>query len=259
MGLLEDIERGATSFGTTVTHDVDAFIHGAQKNVAVLLNSGINAQGQVTGPLGEHFGRDPMQFTLNMTKHFDKFIRQLVNRVSERTGTAEIEAPITSGKGGTARIKTRVGRNEKTPHLALVMALQAKHHPAALIEEAGRIQQGLPVKRGLDGDYVWYPSMSMNGARGFFGFDEAIAFAGAIAIIVGLIGIAPALISGIMALVGAIGPSLGLGGKPADNGPPPSNGLLGIDGLDPTMAIIIVGVLVVGGWLLLKRPHAAAA
>lgn len=258
MGLLEDIEKGASSFGsqvsslaTTVTNDAESFVRGAQNNVAALVNSGVNAAGQVTGPLADHFGKDPLSFVSNSVKFFDSFMRKLVTRMNTRTKQSSFKAATATGS--SVNVSTSLTTKDPSARVALVVALYAIHFPAQLLEEAGREQQGLPVGRGLDGPYTWYPQYLP--ARGFFGIDEAAAAAAAIAIIVA---IAPAIITGLISLIGAIAPQavaavtgvLG-GNKP----PPPPPGLFGT-GIDPTIVIVLAAA--VAAYILFVRHKKAA-
>jgi hypothetical protein len=252
VGLFEDIGQSASSFVASVTNDAEAFVSGAQNNVAQLLNSGVNSQGRVTGPLAEQFGSDPMEFMLNATRHFSSFLRGTCDRVAERSGQAAFAVPAPRG-GGTMQVPTRVRRDDPTAKLALVVALNATERPAVLLEEVGRQQQGLPVKRGLDGGsggYVWFPPTMP--ARGLFGIDDAVLIGSVIAIIVA---IAPALIAALISVVGSVSKQAGdaLGGLFGPKAPPPPPpGLFGIDGLDPVMAAIIGGAVLVGGFLLVR-------
>lgn len=247
-----------SSFNPTVTSDVGNFVAGAQRNVSQLLNSGVNSQGQVVGPLGDMFGHDPATFAMNATKHFNSLFRSAVNRVADRAGRATYDVDVPHGKVSTVQVPARVTSRTTVPELTLTVTLAAIHHPAILLEEAGRVQQGLPVKRGLDGDFVWYPpTMS---SRGLFGVDDAVLGGAVLAIIVA---IAPLIVGAIVSFVGTVAPGIVQGVTDAlapPKPPPPPPGLFGIDGLDPVVAGVIAVALAAGAFLLWKghKGHAVA-
>jgi hypothetical protein len=244
---------GAGPIGSQASVASDEIVSTATTSVAQLLNSGVNRNGKITGPLAEHFGSDPVTFTLNMVKHFDSFMRGVCNRVADRTGNAEFSVPASTGKGGSVKVAAKVSNKQPSAHVALVCALNATQNPGVLLEEAGRQQQGLPAKRGLDGPFIWYPPGQVT-ARGFFGIDEAAAAAACLAI---LVAVAPAIIGALISVVGSIVPGLaeavGLGPKKP---PPPPPGLFGIEGLDPLVAIAIAAAIAAAAFLLLRKKHA---
>ncbi len=263
--LLGGIEQSVSSFATTVTKDAGAFVAGAQNSVALLAGSSINSHGKVVGPLADHFGSDPIQFCVNACKHFDVIMRDICGRVATRTGQASYTVQTAKGN---ATVNARPAKSDPSAHVALLITLGALHHPAVLLEEGGRAQQGLPVKRGLDGGehgFVWYPTVGMGGTRGFFGIDEAAAAAAALAIIVA---VAPAIITGLIAVVGAIAPTVVKGVGDTVGGifnpkPPPDPNAGKILGLDPPIAMaagaVVLILLIVGAVAMKHHGHAAAA
>ncbi len=257
MGFLEDVgaafDKGVRDTQAFISNTSDDIVRGASKSVAQLTGSGVNGNGRVVGPLADVFGSDPMEFALNATKHFNGFFRSTSNRVAERAGKANFSVDAPGGRGGKVKVPAKLTKKDKPARVALVTTLNALEHPAILLEEAGREQQGLPVKRGLDGPYTWYPTHLP--ARGFFGIDEAVAGAAALSILVAL---APAIIGALISVVGAISGEAGkvvsdvLGGDEEEL-PVEEPGLFGIAGLDPMIAVIIGAAVLVGGYLVLSK------
>lgn len=211
--LLSQFGQAASSFATTVTHDASQFVQGAQQNVAQLTGSAVRA-GKVVGPLAEAFGSDPVQFTLGAVKHFDSFMRDVATRVAHRTGTTTYSTVDVVGR--PLKIHAVPAKSDNSAMVALIIGQASIHHPAIVLEEASRSQQGIPAKRGLgggDSGYTWHPVMLRGSAavvsseqpRGFFGIDEAAAGAAALAIIVA---IAPGIIMALISVASAAAPTI---------------------------------------------------
>lgn len=193
----QDVLTGAEKFGQDAAHAVDQ----ATRNTAQLAGSGVNAAGQITGPLGDMLGKDPQAFILNLTRKLKTDVRDLLKRVATRTGRISYEFPTIQGN---RKIAASPASNADVPTLALMLALAAIDAPATMVEESGRQSAGLPVKpRGLTGYTVFPVGMSSgaSGERGLFGIDDALLLAAAVPI---LIAIATAVLPGLISAVGTI-------------------------------------------------------
>lgn len=169
----------------------------------------VGADGKVTGPAAQVFGSDPQTFILNATRRFRGDVSTLINRVAARAGSANFS---TSSRGKQVSISSRAKSGDSNAKLALLLALHARHHPAQLADEAGRMAAGVGPGRGLDGCVDWPSYMVASGqqARGLFGVDDAVLFAAVVSIVVAIIGVAgPFVIQGLVAVVGSVAPEAG--------------------------------------------------
>lgn len=189
--VLEDLVRGVQNFGV----DAAAAVDRATRNTLEFAGSGVNASGQIIGPIAERFGTDPGQFVLNVARETRSRSIELLRRVAQRTGKLKYEFPTPQGK----RTVTAVP-NASAPanQVALTLVLCAIDAPGTMTEESGRMSAGLPVKeRGLAGFNVYpqYPSAALRD-RGFLGFDDAAVLAVVVPIIIAIaVKVLPLLIS----------------------------------------------------------------
>ncbi len=203
--LLDQFTSGVTHLGS----DAQAAVNKALSNTAQLAGSGVNAQGKIFGPIAEQFGHDPQAFVLNVAKATSKTAAKLLQRVADRNGKLSYTFDTPHGKRKvTAKPPTSAPANQ----IALTLALASMDAPATMIEEAGRMSAGLPVKeRGLSGFTVFPVAMSGGRAltggeggaqeRGLFLVDDAAI----LAIVVPIIGaIAVAVLPGLIAAAGSI-------------------------------------------------------
>lgn len=154
-GFLTDLESAAKGAVSSVNETVSHFGHDAQlaidqatRNTAQLAGSGFNGH-EVTGALGEMFGRDPHAFILSIVGKAKSRFRKLCIRVAERTGRLDYSFPT---KSGQRRVTAKPPSSASTAQIALTVALAAIDAPATMAEEAGRAAAGLDVKeRGLAG------------------------------------------------------------------------------------------------------------
>lgn len=190
MGILESLE----SFGQGVATDVQNFGHDAQsaldqatRNTASLAGSGVNAAGQIIGPLGDKFGHDPAQFVLHATREVSGAVRGLLKRVAARTGKVSYVFPTPQG---TRKVTATPGSSASANQLALTLVLAMIDSPATAVEEAGRQANGFPVKpRGLMGFTVFPHTLGGGGGdreRGLFGIDDAVLLSILLPIIAGI-------------------------------------------------------------------------
>lgn len=208
MGILDpltDLEKNVSNGINTAVQDVGNAIgsaeHSAQNAVdqatratAALAGSGVNAKGQITGPLAESLGADPHQFILNLSRQVKAKAQALVVRVADRTGKATYTFAVPGG-GAARSVSARPPSSADPTTIALTLVLAAIDAPATMVEEAGRQANGLPVKpRGLMG-FTHYPMSIAGVPRGLFGIDDAALLAIAVPII---IAIASAVLPGLI-------------------------------------------------------------
>lgn len=177
---LQDLEKsaqGAIRTGVDAVQnlgkDAAAAVDAATKNTAALAGSGVSAAGKITGPIADMFGSDPHSFLLNVASKLKKRSRELCLRVADRTGKLSY---VFSTAQGQRKVTAKPPSNADANQIALTLALAALDAPATMIEESGRMANGLPVKeRGLAGFTVFPHALSGGGQeRGLFGIDDAI-------------------------------------------------------------------------------------
>jgi len=200
-----NVQNGLNTAEHDVGNAIGSAVHSAQSAVdtatratAALAGSGVNNKGQITGPLADAFGSDPHSFILNLARQAKSNAIALCTRVADRTGKASYSFPTTSGtRSVTARPTSSADPNQ----VALTLVLVAIDAPATMIEEAGRMANGLPVKpRGLMG-YTHFPMSIAGVPRGLFGIDDAALLAIVAPII---IAIATAVLPGLIGAAGNV-------------------------------------------------------
>lgn len=222
MGFLEDLAKAGNDALQSVSNfgqDAAAAVDQAVRNTATLAGSGFNGKS-ITGPLADVFGSDPQAFIISVANKTRKASRELCVRVAERTQKLNYTFPTPRGQ---RKVTTKPPSNANPNQIALTLVLAAMDAPATMVEEAGRMANGLGVKeRGLMG-YTVYPinlPRGLNGIdgdddhireRGFFGLDDAAL----LALIVPIIGaIAAAVLPGLIAAAGSVVKAVTGGGGP---------------------------------------------
>lgn len=218
MGFLEDLQKFGNDAVNSVVHagqDAATALNQATRNTATLAGSGVNQSGQITGPLADMFGKDPFSFVLNVANKTRKTARELLVRTATRTQRLEYTFDTPKGK---RKIAAKPPSNANANQIALTLVLASLDAPATMVEEAGRMATGQPVKdRGLMGYSVYpitLPRSSPEGdesERGIFGIDDAAILAIVVPIIAA---IATAVLPGLISAAGGIIKQVTGGGGP---------------------------------------------
>lgn len=114
---------------------------------------------QISGPMGEVFGRDPVAYCLNMAKAFPSGLRELVNRCSKRTGITSWTTQV-PGASEAKRLRMTAQSGDSPNRIALGLVAWAILRPGVMADEARRQATGLPVgpKATLDTEVVELPN-----------------------------------------------------------------------------------------------------
>ena len=209
MSILDDASKIASNTLGEISnlgHDASAALNKAAQNTQQLAGSFVSAAGQVSGPLGDMFGHDPQEFMHNVSAQFKAPLRELLNRVQERTG--KVAYTFNTAKG-PRKVSAIVPATLAPNQIALVTCLAALDSPATMAEEAGRMAADLPVKKGLganSGFTIFPPAASMRGLgleRGVVGIDDALM--ALLPLLIPIIAqIAGQILPGIIAAAGSI-------------------------------------------------------
>lgn len=103
---------------------------------------------QMTGPLAELYGRDPLQFVLKYTRKNANRVSDLLHRVVQRTGVTYWQVPAPGGGSYDADMVPR--GDDDNIELAIKLILWMKKNNAVVMDEIRRRSFGLAY--GLDGD-----------------------------------------------------------------------------------------------------------
>lgn len=261
MGFLEDLQRAGNDAVNSVVHagqDAASALDQATRNTAALAGSGVNSHGQITGPLAEIFGKDPFAFVLNVASKTRKTARELLIRTAQRTGRLDYTFDTPKGK---RKISAKPASNANSNQIALTLVLASLDAPATMVEEAGRMANGLPAKpRGLSG-YTVYPLHFPTGAafaaeerglvtdessaRGIFGIDDAVILGIVVPIIAA---IAAAVLPGLISAAGGIIKQVTGGGGPTpEQQAAAAAAAAAEEKKKTTITIVVVGVVLVIG------------
>lgn len=127
---------------------------------------------QIAGPIGEIYGRDPLQFVLAYTRKNANRISDLLHRVARRTGVTQwtVDAP----GGGTYNADMVPNSDDDNVDLAVKFMLWLTKNPEVVKDEIRRKSFGLPY--GIDGDQTQESTGGSNSDS--FDFNAAVELAG---------------------------------------------------------------------------------